>query len=303
MLFKVPINVFNHHHGRVHHHADADRQSAERHEVCGQARVPHQNEGHQHTEGNCRRGDERAAKIAEQQHENNQHQYLAFDQRFNYRVHAAIDKFGLIVEIDNGYAFGQSFVDLGNFFPDAVDHLFGVFVDSLENYSSNDFSLAVFGDRALTDLVADFNCGNVAYPNRRAAARIKNNVLDIFNVFNEADTTIDLLLVAMLNKIRAGVLIVVLNCFKEGFERDVVVNQRLLIDDDLILLDVSAKAQHVGNTWHCAQLQFDDPILNRAQLLIGLAVADNLVKIDLACTRRDGPHLRFESGRNVLLGI
>src|SRR5229473_3062078 len=47
------------------------------------------------------------------------------------------------------------------------------------------------------------------------------------------------------DEVRAGVLIVRLNCCEERFERDVVIDQRLLIHDDVILLDVPAKAQHI----------------------------------------------------------
>jgi hypothetical protein len=57
----------------------------------------------------------------------------------------------------------------------------------------------------------------------------------------------------MFNKVRAGVLIVVLNGFKEGFERDVVVYECLLIDNDLVLFDVSAKIKDVGYARHGAQ--------------------------------------------------
>ena len=107
----------------------------------------------------------------------------------------------------------------------------------------------------------------------------------------------------MLDKVRAGVLIVRLNRLKKGFERDVVIDQRLLIDDDLILLDVSAKAKHVGDTGHRSQLQLDNPVLNCAQFLIALAAADDLVKIDLAGSGGDGAHRGFKPCRDVTLCV
>src|SRR5262249_32268156 len=100
----------------------------------------------------------------------------------------------------------------------------------------------------------------------------------------------------MLDEVRACVLIIGLDGLKERFESDVVANERLLIDDDLILLYVAAKAEHVGDTRHGAQLQLYDPILNRAQLLVALSVADDLVKINLTRAGSDWSHLRFESG-------
>src|SRR2546423_8495398 len=99
----------------------------------------------------------------------------------------------------------------------------------------------------------------------------------------------------MFDEIGAGVLIVVLNRFEKRFKRDVVVDQRLLIGDDLALLYVSAKTEHVRDARHSAELQLDDPILNCAQLLVALSVADDLIKINLPGAGSDRTHLRFES--------
>ena len=101
MFFKVAINIFDHHHGCIDHHPDADRQTTERHEIRRLSPVPHQNESHEHAEGNCRRRDERAAKIAEQQNENDQHECFAFDQRLDDGMNTVVDQLGLIIEIDN----------------------------------------------------------------------------------------------------------------------------------------------------------------------------------------------------------
>src|SRR6266700_1110182 len=184
MLFQVAIDVFDHHHRRIDHHANADRQTAQRHKVRRQSCVPHQDERYQHAEGNCRRGDERAAKIAEQQHQDNQHQGSAFDERLNHSVHAVIDQLGLIIKINHGHTRRQRLVDLDDLFLDALDYLFGVFVDSLEDNPGDDFTLTVFGDRALTNLVADFDRADVADANWRSAAGIEDDVLNVFYVFD-----------------------------------------------------------------------------------------------------------------------
>src|SRR6266542_544961 len=105
----------------------------------------------------------------------------------------------------------------------------------------------------------------------------------------------------MLDEVRSGVLIVVLNGFEKRFERDVVIDQCLLIDDDVILLDVPAKAKHVGDPGHRAQLQFDYPVLNSTQFLSALTTTDDLVKIDLAGSGGDGSHPRVKPGRDAVL--
>jgi hypothetical protein len=55
----------------------------------------------------------------------------------------------------------------------------------------------------------------------------------------------------------------------------------LLIGSDLILFNVSAEAEHIGDARYCAQLQLDYPVLNRSQFLIGLASTDDFVEINL----------------------
>src|ERR1044072_4937001 len=102
-------------------------------------------------------------------------------------MHAVIYKLCLIVVVNYRYAWRQCLVDLRYFFLDALDYLLGVFVDALENDSGNDFSLTVFGDRTLADLIADLHASNVADSNRRAVARVEHNVPDIRDVFDQAE--------------------------------------------------------------------------------------------------------------------
>ena len=169
-------------------------------------------------------------------------------------MYAVIDKLRLIVIIDNSHSFGQSLIDLGYLFLYALNDLLGVFVDSFQDYSGHHFALSVLGDGALPEFVPQFNLRHVAHPNRSSAARIEHDVLDVLDVFDQAQSANDILFVAMLDKVCPGVLIVVLNCFEERFERDVVIDERLLIHDDVILLDVSTKAKHIGDAGHGSQL-------------------------------------------------
>ena len=99
----------------------------------------------------------------------------------------------------------------------------------------------------------------------------------------------------MFDEVCAGVLIVRLNRVEQSLERDVVIDERLLIDDDLILLHIAAETEHIGNAGNGPQLQLHDPILNRAQLLIAPTVAHDLVEIDLAGAGGDRTHRRLET--------
>src|SRR6185369_7691851 len=215
-------------------------------------------------------------------------------------MHAVIYELGLIVVVNDRDTLRQRLVDLCYFLFDSLDHLLGVFVDPLENDSGNDFSLTILSYCTLADLVTDLQSSNVADSNWSAFARVEDDVSDIRDVFDQTETANDVLFVTMFDEVGARVLIIVLDGFKERLERDVVTNQRLLIDDDLILLDVAAKAEHVGDARHSAQLQLYDPILDRPQFLVALSVADDLIKIDLTRPGGDWSHLRFEAGRDTI---
>src|SRR5262249_48169356 len=123
----------------------------------------------------------------------------------------------LIVEVDDGDALRQSLIDLGNFLLDSLNYLLRVLIDSLENDSCNNLTLAVFGDCALSYLVSDLDFRNVTDAYGCTVPRIKNDVLDVLNVFNQSQTANDVLFITMLDKVRAGVLVVRLDCIEECF--------------------------------------------------------------------------------------
>src|SRR5215510_13059058 len=103
-------------------------------------------------------------------------------------MHAVIDELGLIVVVNDRYTGRQCLVDLCYLFLEPLDYQLGVFIDSLENDSGDNFSLTIFRDRPLTNLVADLHSGTVADPNRRAAARIEHYVSDIRDIFDETQS-------------------------------------------------------------------------------------------------------------------
>src|SRR4029078_2934407 len=128
----------------------------------------------------------------------------------------------------------------------------------------------------------------------------KHDVPDVCDIFDKTEAANYVLFVTMFDEVGACVLIIVLDGFKERLERDVVTNQRLLIDDDLILLYVAAKAEHVRDGRDSAKWQLYDPILNRAQLLIALSVSHDLIKIDLTGAGGDWSHLRLKSSGDTI---
>ena len=85
-----------------------------------------------------------------------------------------------------------------------------------------------------------------------SAARIEDNIFDVFDILDQAEAAHYVLLIAMLDKVGTGVLVVVLDRFEKRIQRNVVVNQRFLIYDHLVLLYIAAEAEHVGDPGHRA---------------------------------------------------
>ena len=61
----MAVAVFDHHDGRVHEHADGQRQSAQRHDVRADVQVVHGNEGREHGDGQRQDGHQRRAEVKE----------------------------------------------------------------------------------------------------------------------------------------------------------------------------------------------------------------------------------------------
>ena len=140
-----------------------------------------------------------------------------------------VDQIRLVIVINDDNALGQRPIDLHDFFLNALDHLLDVFVDPFQHDPGYDLALAVLRHRPLAELVADLDSGHVADPDRRSPARIEHDVLDVLDIFDQTKPAHHILLVAVFDEVGAGVLIVVLDRVEERFQRDVVVNQRLLV--------------------------------------------------------------------------
>ena len=67
-------DIFNHHHGGIHQHADGNGQTAQAHQVSRQAKDPHKNKGAECRKRQYQRNRQCRAHIAEKQAEQHNHQ-------------------------------------------------------------------------------------------------------------------------------------------------------------------------------------------------------------------------------------
>ena len=116
---------------------------------------------------------------------------------------------------------------------------------------------------------------------------------------DQAQTTNDILLAAVLDVPTARVGVVLGQRFEHLMQRQAIANQLLGVHQDLVLLHQSAEAVDVGHARHPAQDWPHDPILKGAQLHGVPPGALERVLVDLAEPSRDGSHLDVHARRQL----
>ena len=66
VIGKVPVSVLDHHNGGIDQHANRQRQATKRHDVRTHVQVVHRNEGNHNSDGKRDDGNQRRAKVEEE---------------------------------------------------------------------------------------------------------------------------------------------------------------------------------------------------------------------------------------------
>src|SRR5215475_2045609 len=156
-----PHGVFGHDHSAVHDQPEVDR--AETHQVAGDVEEAHEARGDQHRERDHRRGEQRAAPVAEQQDEDEDDDQRALDQVLGYGVDRAVDEFRPVIERDQFDPFRQRPPDLLDALLDARDDVSRVLADEHEGDAGDDLALALGNRRPMPDFSASHDLGHVAH--------------------------------------------------------------------------------------------------------------------------------------------
>ena len=88
-------------------HDETEVQRAQTHQVCGNPRLHHAGDGHQHGERNHQRGEQCRAQVAQQQEQDHHHQQRTFDEVLLDGGDGLIHQHGAVVSGDGLHAFGQ----------------------------------------------------------------------------------------------------------------------------------------------------------------------------------------------------
>src|SRR5882672_2138911 len=148
-MLQLFVRLFDHHDGCVHHRADCNGDPAQRHDVRGQPRAVHRDEGEEHGNRDCDNRDDRARNVPQEDQDDDADDDQFFYQRRFQRIYGSLNEVGPVIGNGDLDSFRQRRRVLFQFGLDALDHVHDVLAESHYYNAAGHFSLAVeFGDPA-----------------------------------------------------------------------------------------------------------------------------------------------------------
>ena len=286
------VRVLDHHHGRVDHRADGNRNTTQRHDVGVHALVLHDDERHQHTQRQRNDGHECRAHMKQEHETHHRDDDKFFEQLGGEVIDRAQYQFGAIVrrhDLDTRRQTGLQLFELGLHGGDGVER---VFARAHDDDAARNFAFAVeFGDAA-AHLRAGLDARHILQQHRHTglAGRERNRaeVIERFQIAADAHHVLGL---AQLQHRAAGFAIRVLDRTDHFGVADVVGAQPIRIEHHLILFDHAADRGNLGDVGQGLQFVFEKPILQRAQFgqIVFTGAIHQRVFVNPADTRRVRP--------------
>ena len=259
-----------HHHDRpVDQYPEVDR--PERQQVGGNIRNLHQDKSDQQRQRD-RYGHQQRAPPATQEQDQHQHdQQHPFEQRMRHGMQRRIDQVGAVHERMDRNPFGQyiavQFVDR---FVHSLQHL----RRSLSAQHLHDPFHAVLivprivrkSQHPLALKVAVFQPADVAQVDRDAVLGLDHDVPEVFEPFDQSDSTDHIAQIAVRNHAASRIDVVLFHLFDHVGERNSVLFEFVRVDLDLVLRRDPAVIADVRHAGHLFQARNDHPFMQVGQL-------------------------------------
>ena len=292
---QVPVHVLDDDDRAVDDHADGDGQPAQGHQVGADAQARHAEQREEHGEGDGENRDQAGPQPAQGEQEHQDHQDHAQQQGVADGADGGLDQAALLVVGHDAHALGQDAVDLVQLPLDAGDHRRGVLSVQLDDHPGDHLAGPVASLQAAPHGAADAHLGDVGEVDGPAVLGLDHDRLQVVDAGGQALRSHHELLGVPLDELGADVQVVRPHPLDHLGQRDVVAQQAVGPDVDVELLLVAADAQDLGHAGHGLQVELDDPVLQRPQLLEA-ALAGGVVQVveeDQAHARGDGAHRRL----------
>ncbi len=287
-----------------HHRAvddDPEVHRAERDQVCRQPAPVDHDERDEERQRDDRGDDQRRAPVAQEDHEDRDHQRGAEREVLRHRLHGVVDEVGALVDRDDLHARRQPRFQSRQALVQRLDHELRVLaLDHLHDALDDVVALVETDDPGARARARLHRGRDVADEDRAALAARDGDALDVLDRAEEPDPAHDERLLAPAQEPAAGVAARVAERLRHLVDRHRVLLQQVRVEPDLVLLQCPAEADHVGDAGHHAQVRADDPVLDRAHL-VARHVGRRLerIPVDLAERVRERRELRLHAGREV----
>ncbi len=168
IMRQVGDDVFHHHHGAVHQHADGDRQPAEAHEIGGEAELAHEQEGDKRGQRQRCGHHHGSTQIAEEKHQQHQHEHDGLGKRFRYRAHCPLHQRPAVVEGHQLHTGRQGALDFCKLGLHLGYDLARIRAAQPQHQPFGGFLAAVTRDRAIAREAAEFHLGDFSHAHGHA---------------------------------------------------------------------------------------------------------------------------------------
>src|SRR3546814_114954 len=263
---KVLVRILDHHDRRINHRADRDGDAAQRHDVGVYALEAHHDERGEHAERQGDDGDQRRAHVPQEQGADQPDDDELFRQFVRQVLDRSIDELRPVIGGDDLDSIGKALLELLELGLDRRDRRARVSALSENNHAACDFALAVELGYPAPQLGPDLDGCDIAERDRNPASRdAQRNGAEVGKVAQVPRRSHHVLGHAHLDYRTAGFLV-------RGADRlhhvGVGHPQRrhpVGLEHDLILLDHTADAGDLGDSWNGLELVAQEPVLETAQ--------------------------------------
>src|SRR5690606_1952641 len=253
-------------HGTVNYEAEIDRAKA--HQIAADAGEPHEDHGEEHAERDHAGHDEARAQLAQEKHQDEDHDQRTFHQVVAHGAHGPVHQVGAVQEGLDHHALGKTLADLIEPHLHGIHYLAGV--PALEHHhdAAHYLAFAVTRHGAIAGCGTDPQGGHVAHQQRRALARgVHHDEPQVLQTGGQAHAPDEVGVVGVLDVRAAGVGVVALQGIDHIADAEAHGMQANGVHRHFELLQFAAEAIDLGHAGHAQQLPADHPVLQFAQLL------------------------------------
>ena len=140
---QVFVGVFDHHHRRIHHGTDGNRNAAQRHHIGIHALLLHDDERHENAQRQRDDGHQRAAQVKQKRRADQRHHQELLEQLEAQVAHRTLDQAGAVVHRHDLHPCGQPFLQLDQLGLHRPNRVQCVLARAHHDHATGRFALAI----------------------------------------------------------------------------------------------------------------------------------------------------------------